>query len=179
MRQVAVLASQWCSTPCRPPVSRLLLAAINAAEGMVTPASLTFTTSDWNTPHAVTVVGQNDALVDGNVPYHVVTAAAVSSDGNYNGMAVADVAVTNLDNDVLPNIAVMATTPSVHEASNSSAVFTITRTGSTVSDLLVRYAITGTATTGADYVSLGASVVIPAGSSSALVPGMAAQRCSL
>jgi Ca2+-binding RTX toxin-like protein len=47
----------------------------------------------------VTVTGVDDLLVDGNVAYSIVTAAALSSDSNYNGLNVADVNVTNQDND--------------------------------------------------------------------------------
>ena len=36
---------------------------------------------------------------DGNIAYTIVTAAAVSADGNYNGLNPADVSVTNTDND--------------------------------------------------------------------------------
>ena len=39
-------------------------------------------------------------LVDGASRYTIVTAAATSSDPNYNGVDAADVAVTNTDNDV-------------------------------------------------------------------------------
>ena len=47
----------------------------------------------------MTVTGQDDDQVDGNVPYSVILAAAASADTNYNGLDPADVAVTNLDND--------------------------------------------------------------------------------
>jgi hypothetical protein len=149
----------------------IALSSSDATEGAVTPASLTFTPDNWSTAQSVTAVGVDDASVDGDVLYHIVTGATVSSDPGYNSLAVADVAVTNIDNDLLPNVSVMATTPSVYEyEESSSAMFTITRTGSTVSDLLVRYTIDGTATSIDDYHSVGVSVVIPAGSSSALVP---------
>ena len=41
------------------------------------------------------------AVDDGNIAYTIVTAAAVSADGNYDGLNPADVSVTNLDNDPL------------------------------------------------------------------------------
>ncbi|MBK8170704.1 MAG: hypothetical protein IPK60_10245 [Sandaracinaceae bacterium] len=75
------------------------LASSNAAEGTVLPASLTFTTLNWNTPRTVTVTGVDDFVDDGNVAYTIVTSSASSSDGTYNGLAVADVAVSNTDND--------------------------------------------------------------------------------
>ena len=47
----------------------------------------------------MTVTGVDDALVDGNVAYTIVTAPATSTDPTYNGVDAADVAVTNTDND--------------------------------------------------------------------------------
>ena len=38
-------------------------------------------------------------MVDGDVAYTIVTAPAMSTDPNYNGVNAADVAVTNTDND--------------------------------------------------------------------------------
>ncbi len=68
-------------------------------EGTATPATLTFTTVDWNAPQIVTVTGVDDALADGNQPYNVVLSPAVSVDAGYNGLDPSDVALTNLDND--------------------------------------------------------------------------------
>ena len=50
-------------------------------------------------PQTVTVTGVNDAVVDGNIAYTIVTAAATSADPNYNGLNASDVTVTNTDND--------------------------------------------------------------------------------
>jgi hypothetical protein len=71
----------------------------NTAEGTVDKPSLTFTSANWNTPQTVTVTGVDDLVVDGNVAYNIVTAAATSTDTNYSGFNADDVAVTNTDND--------------------------------------------------------------------------------
>ena len=63
--------------------------------GKATPASLSFTTANWNTPQTVTVTGLDDGSVDTMTPYSVVTAAAVSTDPNYNGVNTLDVACVN------------------------------------------------------------------------------------
>src|SRR2546426_779583 len=55
-------------------------------EGTVAPASVTFTSGNWNTAQTVTVTGVDDFGVDGAVGYTIVTAAATSTDGIYNGM---------------------------------------------------------------------------------------------
>ena len=76
------------------------------SEGLVstgggTPAdslTLTFTPENWNTPQTVTVTGVDDSERDGDVAYTIITAAATSSDPNYDRLDAADVSVTNRDN---------------------------------------------------------------------------------
>jgi hypothetical protein len=76
------------------------LASADASEGLAGPASLTFTTLNWNSPQTVTVTGQNDDVDDGNIAYIVVLSPATSSDPDYNGLNPADVSLTNLDDDI-------------------------------------------------------------------------------
>ena len=71
----------------------------NVKEGTVSTNSLTFTPANWNTPQQVTVTGVDDSIIDGDIDYKVVTAAAVSTDANYNNRDVADVSISNQDND--------------------------------------------------------------------------------
>ena len=71
----------------------------NVAEGTVSTNSLTFTPANWNTPQPVTVTGVEDSIADGNIDYKIVTGAAVSTDANYNNGDVADVSLSNQDND--------------------------------------------------------------------------------
>ncbi len=71
----------------------------DATEGTAAPASLTFTSANWNVAQTVTVTGVDDILADGNQAYTIVTSAATSADASYNGLAVADVGVTNVDDE--------------------------------------------------------------------------------
>jgi hypothetical protein len=75
------------------------LSSDDTSEGTVSPASVTFTPANWNTPQIVTVTGVDDSLDDGDVAYSIITAAATSGDVNYYGLNAADVSVTNTDND--------------------------------------------------------------------------------
>ena len=74
------------------------LAAVTVAvesdnvEVTASPASLTFTANDWNTPKTVTVAALSDG--DGVEDRAVLTHTATSSDSNYNGVTIGDVAVT-------------------------------------------------------------------------------------
>ena len=71
----------------------------DATEGTVLPAQLTFRLATWSTAQVVTVTGADDSAPDGDVAYAVRLGAAASTDLDYNGLDVPDVAVTNLDDD--------------------------------------------------------------------------------
>ncbi|MBV6493899.1 MAG: hypothetical protein LDLANPLL_01923 [Turneriella sp.] len=77
----------------------IALTSSNISEGTVSPASLTFTTANWNSNQTVTVTGVADNRLDGNTGYSIVTAAATSSDIAYNGINPSDVLVTNTNID--------------------------------------------------------------------------------
>ena len=63
------------------------------------PVSLTFTPSNWDTAQTVTVTAGDDVDTENDtVP---LTHGAESTDGNYNGVGIADVAVTVTDNDLV------------------------------------------------------------------------------
>ena len=68
-------------------------------EGTVSTSLLRFTSTNWNIAQTVTVTGVDDTIRDGNITYLIDLASAQSSDPNYNGMQVADVQVTNQDNE--------------------------------------------------------------------------------
>ena len=69
----------------------------------VSPASLTFTSSNWNTTGTVTVSAAQDAdTADGTA---VITHTATSTDSNYGGITIADVTATEDDDDTPPTSA--------------------------------------------------------------------------
>ncbi|WP_216670796.1 beta strand repeat-containing protein, partial [Microcoleus asticus] len=94
-------------------------------EGNVDKPSLTFTPANWNTPQTVTVTGVDESIVDGNTAYNILTAAATSTDTNYNGVDADDVAVTNTDNDVtlIPEIQVLDGTTDIVDGTESAIDF--------------------------------------------------------
>jgi Ca2+-binding RTX toxin-like protein len=78
------------------------LSSSNTVEGTISPASLTFTPSDWNQTQKVTVKGVDDKIVDGDKKYTIVTAPAVSTDPKYNNLNAEDVSVTNAETNRPP-----------------------------------------------------------------------------
>ena len=70
---------------------------------------------------------------------------------------------------VLPQVSVSASDAAASEAPGNAGSFTVTRTGQTEAPLVVSLTVGGSATNGADYALLGATVTIPAGAASAVV----------
>lgn len=100
------------------------ISSSNTAEGTVLPVSVTFTSSNWNTPQTITITGVDDDIDDDNIAYTVITAAAVSSDTKYNGLNPSDVSVTNTDNDTV-GITVTPTSGLTTTEAGGTATFTV------------------------------------------------------
>lgn len=112
------------------------LSSSNTAEGTVSPSMLTFTPSNWNTYQVVTITGVNDALLDGDVAYQIVTGAMVSTDANFNGVACPDVSVTNRDNDT-PGVTVSSTAAAGVSEAGSTTTFTVVLVAAPTSDVTI------------------------------------------
>lgn len=79
------------------------LSSSDLTEGTVVPVSLTFAANATAlNPQTVVVTGVDDPILDFSVAYAIITAAAVSADGNYSGLNPPDVSVTNLDDEKVP-----------------------------------------------------------------------------
>ncbi len=73
------------------------LSSSDTTEGSVSPATLTFTPTNWNVVQTVTATGLDDDVDDGDVAFSIVIASA--SGGDYAGVDADDVNVTNSDDD--------------------------------------------------------------------------------
>ena len=81
----------------------LPVSSSNTDEATLDVSQLTFTTSNWDTPQIVTITGQDDALLDGDITYVFTTGDPTSTDLNYDALSATDVddlTFTNEDNDV-------------------------------------------------------------------------------
>jgi hypothetical protein len=103
------------------------LSSSNPGEGTVSTPSVVFTPANWNAPQTITVTGVDDNVADGDQSYSIVTAQAVSSDGNYSVINPPDVSVTNKDNDTAGITVTPTSGLTTTEASGSqhTATFTI------------------------------------------------------
>jgi subtilisin-like proprotein convertase family protein len=90
------------------------IASSDSTEGVANASSLSFTSGNWTVPQMVTATGQDDALLDGDVPYaiplgiatlgarfapSVVPADLYDPPSLYAGVNPADVALINLDDE--------------------------------------------------------------------------------
>jgi len=110
--------------PARPAWSgvSIEISSSNAAEGTVEPDALVFTAENWDTPQTVTVTGVDDDYDDGDVGYTIVTGKAVG--GDYDGLDVNDVLVTNVDDDTR-GISVTPTLGLATTEAGGAATFTV------------------------------------------------------
>jgi hypothetical protein len=127
----------------------------DATEGVVTTgATLTFTSLNWDTPQTVTVTGQDDGAVDGNVAYDILVTvdAADTQDAIYDVIEPDDVAVINEDDGDTAGITVSAISGNTTET-GGTATFTVVLdsqpTGNVVIESISDDASEGTVTTGA------------------------------
>jgi hypothetical protein len=112
------------------------LSSSDATEGSVSPASLVFTSANWNTPQTVTATGVNDAIDDGDIVWTAVIAAATSTDSGYNGLNPADVALTNTDDDTA-GITVSAPSGTSTTEAGGSVTFTVQLDSEPLADVTI------------------------------------------
>src|SRR5262245_49858217 len=81
-------------------------------------------------------------------------------------LALGAVGMPALARAQLPTVTIAATDAAASEIGPDAGTFTITRTGSTATSLIVFFTIGGTATNNGDYTFIYSSVSIPAGAPS-------------
>ncbi len=96
-----------------------------------------------------------------------LTSASGATIGSTNSATV--FIADNDDSSSIPVVSVVASAPSASEVGPVPGTFTMMRNGNTIADLTVNYTISGTATNGSDYASIGTTTTIPAGSSTATI----------
>jgi len=80
------------------PTASVTVTLAGGAQLGLSPNPLVFTAANWNVPQSVTVSAIDDAVVEG--PHGAtITFAVTSTDANFNGLPVAGVAVSIVDND--------------------------------------------------------------------------------
>ena len=84
------------------PTSNVVLSVVSAdtGEATVSPSTLTFTPTNWDTAQTITVTGVDDDLVDGTQTSTVTLSVVdASSDNDFDGVADQTVSVSTTDDD--------------------------------------------------------------------------------
>jgi hypothetical protein len=89
---------------------------------------------------------------------------------NYEVSGVGSASIVLQDNDTVLPVVSLAVAANTATETGTPGGFTVSRTGPVTQSLTVKWAVSGSATAGVDYTSLGAQGVIPAGQSSASFP---------
>ena len=110
----------------------------DTGEATVSPATLTFTTANWNSPQTVTVTGVNDLLADGNqVTTLTVAVDDASSSNEFDPVADQTVSATTVDNDTAGFTIVEAGGSTSVNESGTTDTFTVVLTAQPASDVVL------------------------------------------
>ena len=116
----------------------LTVSSADTGEATVSPATLTFTTGNWNATQTVTVTGVDDTATDG--PQDTTVTIAVdddNSDNAFDGVADQTVTATTTDNDS-PGLSVSQSDAStLVDETGSTDSFTVALTTQPLSDVVV------------------------------------------
>lgn len=117
------------------PTAEVVVTPSAGSEVTLGPTELTFTVDTWDTPQSVTVAAVDDSDTEGNHA-ETVTHSVTSTDPDYDGLAVADVTVSIVDNDA-PGVSLTATSLSVDEAGPTSGSYDVVLTVAPSADVTV------------------------------------------
>lgn len=85
----------------------LIVSSSDVSEGVVTPASVVFTSANWNTPQTISLAGVDDAIYDGTQLYTVVVAVDTAiSDPLYHSVVDKQISANTIDDESAPTSAV-------------------------------------------------------------------------
>lgn len=144
--------------------------ATGGTDFIALPTSVSFAAGQISVNLPVTIL--DDSEVE---PAETLTLTLASGNNFLIGTTTATVFISDNDSAVptLPNISISANDAIAAEVATGQPAnpgqFTLTRTGDSTAALTVGYAVSGTATAGSDYTTLGGTAVFAAGSSTALL----------
>lgn len=109
-------------------------------ELMLSANTVTFTGANWSEVQFVTFTGKDDNDLDGDQTVTISAAVAAGSDAAFVGLDIADVVVTNTDNDTL-TATIVATDVNASETGPDTATFTVLLNSVAVAPLQVAFTL--------------------------------------
>ena len=131
----------------------------DTSEASISPNSLSFTSTNYNTAQTVTVTGKDDSISDGTQSYNVVLNPSSTADSGYNGLSNVNVAMTTTDDD--PGLSIANASVTEGDSGSVDLTFTVTLSPAATAQVTVNYADagSGTATSGTDYTAVTAGML--------------------
>jgi hypothetical protein len=114
-------------------------ATSDPTEGTVGPASLTFDSSNWDTPQTATVTGADDTVADGDIAYTIVTTLD-TTDPRYAAVDPPDVSATNVDDGDVAGVTVTPSTGLTVTEGGGSASVSLVLTSEPTADVVITLA---------------------------------------
>jgi gliding motility-associated-like protein len=75
------------------------LSSDDLTEGTIDVLDVMFNSDNWSDTLEVIVIGQDDEELDGDMAYNIIVSGVNSLDPKYDGIALSDIAILNMDND--------------------------------------------------------------------------------
>ena len=120
---------------------RLSILSDNTKELTVSPATMTFTPENWETPQVIEATGVDDPLIDGSVKSNIIIASA-SEDTAYAGLS-RQIAITTEDDDEA-KLLVTSTGMSLAENGDETAQFTVVLSAQPTAEVVISLASSDT-----------------------------------
>lgn len=150
----------------------LTITSSNINEGNVINAtsSLTFTPANWNIQQNSNIFGVDDNIMEGDISYSISSTVS-SADSNYNNLAVQDISLVNVDDDLNAKLKLEVINPMAEP--NTAGTFRISLVKALLppndtplvntQNVTVNFETNqSSATVGIDYTDVSGSIVIPA-----------------
>jgi hypothetical protein len=125
----------------RAPSTDVTITITPDSQVVVSPATLTFTAANWNTPQNVTVTAVDDSVIESN-HFGAISHGLTSGDPSFGGLPVDGVTVSIYDND-FNTAPVLTTIPPQTAAVGSLLTFTATATDNDLPANALTYTLIG------------------------------------
>lgn len=144
------------------PTSDVIITGTPNSQLGISPSSLTFTSSNWNSPQTVNISAVDDNVVEG-LHSGSVSYSVTSSDLSFNGISVTPLTVTITDNDLPHTLAFAKADTTIAEHGGIVKVWLkVTTAGNAPGTVDLSFSSASNATNGSDFTIASTTLSLPA-----------------
>jgi len=144
------------------PTSDVIVSGTPNSQVGISPSSLTFTSTNWNSPQTVTISAINDNIAEG-IHSGSISYAVTSADLSYNGIAVTPLSVSITDNDFMHTVAFAKADTTISENGGTVKIWLkVTTAGNAQGTIDLSLSNASNATNGSDFTIASTTLTIPA-----------------